>query len=485
MFLARTIEDILANVEADTEVIALLDGQWADPPIPQNDRVNVIYIPEAIGQRAATNLACKMSKAKYVMKVDAHCGFDKGFDRKMIEAFKETGDNVTMIPTMRNLWAFDWKCYKCGWKKYQGPTPTKCDQCGDTTHMRRKMIWKGKERPQSNSYCFDAEPHFQYNEAYKHTEEYKNGAIIGYKLSFNKPSLSSGIINLLTDFTNSHHFSGGLYHFWGGEDMTMNAMSFPSINNSGSIGTPKVFDVGDELKMNGIATSPIFTEVVKDRDSFSSTSRQGGNQPSIGDTVCESFFSEPSTPSVTTFINSSSPIPTTRKCINSDVIKELNNILGGEFVYNEKTSSFHNESVALTPIYDKKITETMSIQGSCFMMTREKYWELDICGEEFGSWGNQGIEVACKTWLSGGRVLVNHKTWYAHMFRTQGGDFGFPYPQSGKQVANTKKKVKDLFWDSKWDKSIRPLSWLVERFWPVTGWTEDFLNKLKEQELKK
>src|SRR3989344_5603125 len=126
MFLARTIEDILANVEADTEVIAVLDGQWAEPPIPHHERVNLIYVPEAIGQRAAANIACKLSKAKYVMKVDAHCSFDKGFDRKMLEAFKETGDNVTMVPTMRNLWAFDWKCMECGKKWYQGPTPTKC-----------------------------------------------------------------------------------------------------------------------------------------------------------------------------------------------------------------------------------------------------------------------------------------------------------------------------------------------------------------------
>jgi glycosyltransferase involved in cell wall biosynthesis len=140
MFLARTIQDILENIESDTEIIVALDGQWAEPPIPQNDRVNIIYVPESIGQRAATNLACKLSTAKYVMKVDAHCSFDKGFDRKMIEAFKETGDNVTMVPTMRNLWAFDWKCYHCGWKKYQGPTPLKCEQCGKTDKIRRKML---------------------------------------------------------------------------------------------------------------------------------------------------------------------------------------------------------------------------------------------------------------------------------------------------------------------------------------------------------
>jgi len=305
MFLARTIEDILQNIEMDTEVIAVLDGSWAKPEIPQNDRVNVIYVPIAIGQRAATNLACKLSRAKYIMKLDAHCSFDKGFDRKMIEAFKETGDNVTMVPVMRNLWAFDWKCFHCGWKKYQGPTPTKCEACGKTDRIKKKMIWKGKERPQSDSYCFDSVPHFQYFREYVRRPEFKEAL--------------------------------------------------------------------------------------------------------------------------------------------------------------EKTG----------------LTETMSLQGSCFMCTREKYWELNLCDENFGSWGNQGIEVACKTWLSGGRVLVNHKTWYAHMFRTQGGDFSFPYPQSGREVEKNKKKVKELFWENKFDKAVHPLSWLIEKFWPVKGWKQEDLDRLK------
>ena len=304
MFLYKTIENILENIEADTEIIAVLDGQWTDPPIVDNDRVNLIYVPEAIGQRAATNLACKLSRAKYVMKVDAHCSFDKGFDRKMIARMQ---DDFTMVPVMRNLWGFDWNCRECNWKKYQGPTPLKCERCGGT-NLRKKMMWVGKERPQSISYCFDSEPHFQYFNEYRKTEKYK---------------------------------------------------------------------------------------------------------------------------------------------------KDL-----------EETN----------------LTETMSLQGSCFMATREKYWELELCDEELGSWGNQGIEVAVKTWLSGGKVIVNHDTWYAHMFRTQGGDFSFPYKQSGREVARCKAKVRDLFWKNKWDKSIHPLSWLVERFWPVKGWTDEALKALKETE---
>ena len=132
---------------------------------------------------------------------------------------------------------------------------------------------------------------------------------------------------------------------------------------------------------------------------------------------------------------------------------------------------------------EKGFTETMSLQGSCFMSTRKKYWELELCDENFGNWGNQGIETAAKTWLSGGRVLVNHRTWYAHMFRTQGGDFGFPWPASGNDIQKTKNKIKDLFWNNKWHKQKYPLSWLIEKFWPVSGWTEEDLNKLKSSAL--
>lgn len=306
MFLARTIEDILANIEADTEVIAVLDGAPADPPIPQHERVNIIFLNESIGQRAAVNLACRLSRAKYVMKVDAHCSFDKGFDRKMLETFAKTGDDVTMVPIMRNLWAFDWKCYHCGWKKYQGPTPQKCGQCGKGDRIKRKVVWIGKHNPQSTSYCFDSSPHFQYFEDWKHRPQY-------------------------------------------------------------------------------------------DKDKK-----------------------------------------------------------------------------------EKRLTETMSLQGSCWMLTREKYWQLNICDENFGSWGSQGIEVAVKTWLSGGRVLVYHNTWYAHMFRTQGGDFGFPYPISGRDQRKAQSLARDLFFNNKWQLQKYPFSWLLEKFWPVKGWTEEDLKKTKE-----
>ena len=126
-------------------------------------------------------------------------------------------------------------------------------------------------------------------------------------------------------------------------------------------------------------------------------------------------------------------------------------------------------------------TETMSLQGSCFMVSRDKYWELNLCDEAFGSWGSQGIEVSCKMWLSGGRVLVNKRTWHSHMFRTKP-IFSFPYELSGRQVQRAKKMVKDLFFNNKWPKQTKPLSWLIEKFMPIPGWRDEDLANLKASE---
>ena len=288
-YLSRTVEDVLANSSDKTEILIGLDGAWAVPTIKDHPRVTILHVSESIGQRAMTNRLCKLSKAKYIMKLDAHCAMDKDFDTKMIA---DMHDDWTMTPVMRNLHVFNWVCPE-GHTRYQGPSG-KCTVCGKPT--TKDIVWIPKTNPQSVGYCFDPEPHFQY------------------------------------------------------------------MNN------------------------------IKDRQSYKD---------------------------------------------------------------------------------QMPLTESMSLQGSCFMMNRSRYWALNICDElTFGSWGSQGIEVACKTWLSGGRVVINHNTWYAHCFRTQGGDFGFPYEISGKQVKHAKTKAKDIFFKGKFQGQIKPISWLVEKFWPIKGWTD-------------
>lgn len=278
MFTAKTIQEVLDNSSEATEVICVLDGQWPPLPIPQHERVTIVYLPKSVGQRAATNIAASLSKAKYVMKLDSHCALSPGFDRVLIDDFIK--DSV-MLPKMYNLHAFDWVCEK-GHRRYQGPSGP-CSECGLPTTM--DVLWKAKPSPETTAMRFDKDLKFQY---------------------------------------------------WG------------------------------EYKK-----------------------KQKGD-----------------------------------------------------------------------------IVETMSILGACWMVERDNYWKWNLSDEGHGSWGQQGTEVACKGWTGGSGVYVNKKCWFAHMFRTQGGDFGFPYPISGSDVDRARKYSKDLWLNNKWKEAKRPFEWIIKKFNP-------------------
>jgi len=115
------------------------------------------------------------------------------------------------------------------------------------------------------------------------------------------------------------------------------------------------------------------------------------------------------------------------------------------------------------------ISDVMCAIGAGWFMHRDRYWELGGMDERHGSWGQMGVEVACKAWLSGGRQVVNKKTWFAHLFRTQPG-FGFPYKMSQGAVDRAREYSRTLWRSGEWDRQVRPLEWLIEHFKPVPGW---------------
>ena len=304
-WLSETLEDILKHKTDKTEIIVVLDGAPAVKPLPVHKDITIIRHFKSRGQRASTNDAARIAKGKYLMKTDAHTAWDDKFDEKLLQGFKDMGDNITQVPIMRNLHVFDWVCSK-GHRRYQSPSGV-CKKCGRET--KKDFIWNPKLKPQSTSYRFDHELHFQYFNSFKKTDTYKAQEKTGY-------------------------------------------------------------------------------------------------------------------------------------------------------------------------------SETMSMQGSCFVMTAERFWSLKMSDEDFGSWGAQGTEVACKTWLSGGQCIVNHSTWYAHLFRTQGGDFSFPYKQDNSQVEQARIKSRKLFLDNTWEHQKLPLVWLIDKFSPVDGWEKgdgkEMLTKIKE-----
>lgn len=137
----------------------------------------------------------------------------------------------------------------------------------------------------------------------------------------------------------------------------------------------------------------------------------------------------------------------------------------GQYAADEAHCKKHN--VPFRPETQQPIHDTMCLLGACWAIRRERYIELDMCDTAFGSWGQQGVEVALKTHLSGGELKVNQNTWFAHFFRV--GGLNFPYPDGGRKERAVARS-KELFLSNKWDKQVHPLSWLIDKFAPVPDW---------------
>ena len=268
-YLQRTIDSILENIETDTEIIAVCDGYWPDPPIQDHERVLLIHHTEARGQRQSINEAARIARGEYIMKLDAHCAVAPGFDRVLIENHQP---GWTQVPRMYNLNAETWepKLHKI------------------TDYMYIGFNDRGEMRAQ--------------------------------------------------------YYTGREYKRW------------------------------------------------------------------------------------------------------------------------------HKRA--------EEIDETMCCMGPGWFLSLEDFWKQGGCDEDHGSWGQQGIEVALKAWLSGGTLMVNKKTWFAHYFR--GSDGGFPYPISGKSISKARSYSKDLWMGNKWEGQTKKLDWLVDKFDPP-GWENVYMDEQIKQ----
>ncbi len=161
-WLARTVEDVLAHSERDTECIVLCDGAWS-AAIPTNPRVQVLYVPTSIGQRAATNIGVKLSTAKYCMKLDGHCAVSQGFDRVLIEAAERLGPRVIQIPKQRHLKVYDQVCKACKHRGDQAPWWNyKCPKCG-SNNVERDVVWHTRKSPTTTAWRLNSELEFGYD----------------------------------------------------------------------------------------------------------------------------------------------------------------------------------------------------------------------------------------------------------------------------------------------------------------------------------
>ncbi len=105
-YLQKTIDSLLIAAECKIEVVAILDGYWPDPPIQDNPFVKQIHFSESKGMRAAINAGARVAQGKYLMKCDAHCLFDKGFDVKLAQ---DCRSDWTIVPRRYRLNVERWE----------------------------------------------------------------------------------------------------------------------------------------------------------------------------------------------------------------------------------------------------------------------------------------------------------------------------------------------------------------------------------------
>jgi glycosyltransferase involved in cell wall biosynthesis len=139
---------------------------------------------------------------------------------------------------------------------------------------------------------------------------------------------------------------------------------------------------------------------------------------------------------------------------------------------------------------DLLIDDLMTFQGSTYFMTK-KHWErlggLDT--SLYGPFTHESQEISNKTWLGGGRVVVNKKTWYAHLHK--GKKYGTGYGFNNKQWEDFKANMEfgrraclNIWLNNKWEQRTHDWKWLIDKFWPVPHWPEDWETRLEEDKHK-
>jgi len=270
-FLQKTIETTLAAAKGEIEIIAVLEGYWPDPPVKDDPRVILIHHTKPVGMRPAVNQAAQLASGEYIMKLDAHCLLDEGFDVKLAADCE-----------------YDWAVVP---RRYEL----------DTT----KWVKRGR-RVVDYMYLSKPDPKDKYG---------------GFR---------------------------GMY----------------------------------------------WPEYAKRKDA---------KNKMIDDLICS--------------------------------------------------------------------------QGSLWYMHKDKFFEIGCMDEGYGHWGQEGEEMSFKIWLSGGRVIRNKNTWYAHWQKAKN-----PKRRgrgvSKRMLRRSYEYSRDMWLNDKWPQQTRSFKWLIKKFMPMPTWGKDDVERL-------
>ena len=133
------------------------------------------------------------------------------------------------------------------------------------------------------------------------------------------------------------------------------------------------------------------------------------------------------------------------------------------------------------PKYNQEpVFDLMSFQGSGWFMHRDYFYKLELMDEEnWGTFWQEAQEIGLKAWFSGGRVVRNTKTWYAHLHK---GSRGRGYFLDKRSLTQPVRYLNKFILSDGWKNQTRDLKWLVNHFWPVKSWPENWEDELYRSE---
>ena len=130
------------------------------------------------------------------------------------------------------------------------------------------------------------------------------------------------------------------------------------------------------------------------------------------------------------------------------------------------------------------IDETPSFQGSFYFCTKKHWDEIIVCldDENYGPFSSEAQEVGMKTWLSGGKVMINKHIEYSHLHKGKrwGSGFAFSNAQYRKHLVDIQKGQSFAldYWlntkNFKYD-----FDWFMDKFSDMPNWEKDWKKQIE------
>lgn len=141
---------------------------------------------------------------------------------------------------------------------------------------------------------------------------------------------------------------------------------------------------------------------------------------------------------------------------------------------------YERQRQRITPDFD--IDDTPSMQGSCYFMTKNHFDNFlhGLSEEGYGQFSQESQEIGFKTWLGGGALKVNKKTWYAHLHK--GRQYGRMYnvPGFNDYTVKASNWSAEHWLNDREPGMIHKFEWFIdEKFSDMPSWPVNWKGEIR------